>query len=166
METNDIDDVLLIINRALESMLTRVTEGLAGTDVMRVILSNPSLSYPVSIKLTLVVDRIHSKIQRVLQSFEEFSIEDARQVMLSLHTYQAFDTAWPCFRFTSGRWCVNLTNELEEAAKFQKVLSPYYQLNIISTKNFNSLIYSGPSSQQSMYLYHVVDHYHCITSMT
>ncbi len=53
---------------------------------------------------------------------------------------------------------------IPEIKQFQTCLVDY-QINVVSREHFNAIIFSGPDSENKLYVYHHDDHYDVITSM-
>lgn len=53
---------------------------------------------------------------------------------------------------------------IEEIKAFQRVLIGY-QIHVVSKQHFNSIIYEGPSTEKTNYLYHHDNHFDIITKM-
>ena len=54
---------------------------------------------------------------------------------------------------------------IPEVDKFQKVIDNY-QIIVLSAKHFNAIVYKGPRREKQIYLYHYVNHFDIITSVS
>ena len=69
------------LKKMFTSILNQLTDGSKPQDLIRMMVQSPSLDYPIVIPFLripeLTVDRFMSEIERVLQSNDEFSIDES-----------------------------------------------------------------------------------------
>ena len=74
------------IGEIFDSMVDKMTTGMADNDLVRFVLQSKSLDYPIPLPFMLRhelnADRIMGEVQRVLQSNENVSLQDGMQVHL------------------------------------------------------------------------------------
>ena len=87
MKTYTCGGILYILSRlhqVFDSLLDRVTEGVAMRDQVRFIMHSPQLEYPISLRFMprekLTVERILAEIERVIQSNDTFTLDDSINV--------------------------------------------------------------------------------------
>ncbi|XP_070549411.1 uncharacterized protein [Ptychodera flava] len=72
--------VMAVLQDVFESIISRLTHGISPRDRVRITLESPSLPYqiwlPFSPVQELTVDRVLGEIERVLQSYEEFTLDE------------------------------------------------------------------------------------------
>ncbi|XP_070551552.1 uncharacterized protein [Ptychodera flava] len=72
--------VMVVLQDVFESIISRLTHGISPRDRVRITLESPSLPYqiwlPFSPVQELTVDRVLGEIERVLQSYEEFTLDE------------------------------------------------------------------------------------------
>lgn len=77
-------EVLQLLEELFSSILAKITKGMQPTDQVRFVMHSPRLSYPISLPfmplLNLTPTRIMFEIERVLQSNEQFSLDDTVHV--------------------------------------------------------------------------------------
>jgi hypothetical protein len=77
----DEPEFIITLYRILEDILENVTAGLKPADVVRLQISSSTLDYPISLPFIrldrLTVGHILDQIERTIQSFEEFSLEES-----------------------------------------------------------------------------------------
>ena len=81
LQVRGILDVLSRLHQVFDSLLDRVTEGVAMHDQVRFIMHSPQLEYPISLPFMprekLTVERILAEIERVIQSNDTFTLDDS-----------------------------------------------------------------------------------------
>ena len=74
------DQVVEELHRSFQSIIDRITDGMPGNDMVRIILITDQLDYPVSLPFMrndeLTVEKLLAQVQRVLQSHETFTLND------------------------------------------------------------------------------------------
>ena len=69
------------LHKVFESLLDRITDGVAMHDQVRFITHSPQLEYPISLPFMsrerLTVDRILAEIERVIQSNDAFKLDES-----------------------------------------------------------------------------------------
>ena len=75
------DDVLSALKVFFSSLFDEMTKGSKSNDLVMMTIQNPSLDYPIVIPMdklsTLTTDRFMAELERVLQSNEEFVIDES-----------------------------------------------------------------------------------------
>ena len=81
LEIRDLPNILKTIKVIFDSIIQRLAEHIPSTDLVRVTLDNPELDYPIVLpfmrRSLLTVDRILQELERVLQSYEQFVIDES-----------------------------------------------------------------------------------------
>ena len=81
LQVRAIFDVLSRLHQVFDSLLDRVTEGVAMHDQVRFIMHSSQLEYPISLPFMprekLTVERILAEIERVIQSNDAFTLDDS-----------------------------------------------------------------------------------------
>ena len=75
------EDVLSTLKRMFAAIIEDLTKGAKSTDLVRLTVQSPSLDYPIVIPFVrtpeLTVDRFMAEIESVLQSNEDFMIDES-----------------------------------------------------------------------------------------
>jgi len=86
LEVRDLPNILKTLKVIFQSIVTRITENIAATDLVRLVMDNSELDFPIVLpfmpRSSLTVDRILSEIERVLQSYEQFVVDESFGVEL------------------------------------------------------------------------------------
>ena len=81
LQVRGILDVLSQLHQVFDSLLDRVTEGVAMHDQIRFVMHSPQLKHPISLPFMprekLTVERILAEIERVVQSNDAFTLDDS-----------------------------------------------------------------------------------------
>ncbi|XP_070554343.1 uncharacterized protein [Ptychodera flava] len=102
--------VMVVLQDVFESIIGRLTHGISPRDRVRITLESPSLPYqiwlPFSPVQELTVYRVLGEIERVLQSYEEFTLDDSVHINF-IHVHMPVGTGkkW-------GRRPVNIARRL------------------------------------------------------
>jgi hypothetical protein len=82
----DLPNILKALKVIFQSILTKITEHIPANDIVRVSMDNQELDFPIVLRFmprsSLTVDRILSEIERVLQSYEQFVVDDTFGIKL------------------------------------------------------------------------------------
>jgi len=80
LEVRDLPIILKTLKAIFQSILDRVTANIPSTDLVRVTMDNPQLDFPILLpfmrRSELTVDRLLQEIERVLQSYEQFVVDE------------------------------------------------------------------------------------------
>lgn len=80
IELRDLPNILKSLKILFQSILDRITVDIPSNDLVRVSMDNPELDYPIVLpfmrRSALTVDRLLSEIERVLQSYEQFVVDE------------------------------------------------------------------------------------------
>ena len=86
LEVKGIPEILSALKTIFSSLLNDVTSFMKDKDLVRLVFKNPSLDFPIHlpfmIKDQLTVDRLLSEIERVIQSYEEFVLNEEMEIDL------------------------------------------------------------------------------------
>lgn len=86
LEERELVNILKTLKKIFQSILQNITEDIAGGDLVRVSLENPQLDFPIVLpfmkRSALTVDRLLSEIERVLQSYEQFVLDETLTIEL------------------------------------------------------------------------------------
>ena len=86
LQEKDLVNILKILKQMFHSIIQNITEDIAAGDLIRVVLDNPQLDFPIVLpfmkKSQLTVDRLLSEIERVLQSYEQFVLDETLTIEL------------------------------------------------------------------------------------
>ena len=79
-EIREIPNILKVLKRLFHSILENITQDIPSTDLVRVTMDNPQLDFPIVLPFMrrpeLTVNRLLSEIERVLQSYEQFVLDE------------------------------------------------------------------------------------------
>ncbi|MCW4344201.1 MAG: hypothetical protein N0E48_12745 [Candidatus Thiodiazotropha endolucinida] len=79
LEVKGVPEILKSLKQLFQSILDHIARDIAPQDLIRISMDNPELDYPIVLpfmrRSLLTVDRMLSEIERVLQSFEEFVLD-------------------------------------------------------------------------------------------
>ena len=120
LDITNLPDILKTLKQLFQSILDDITEFIDPLDLVRIALQSPELDYPISLPFTqlryLTPERILSEIERVLQSFEEFILDDSLDIDL---VHVAMPTGG------TGKRCkyVDLENMLMDKRCFIRILN-------------------------------------------
>ncbi|XP_052815380.1 uncharacterized protein LOC128242318 [Mya arenaria] len=80
VEITDLPNILKYLRTLFQDIINKMTDEIASSDLVRLSLDNPELDFPIVLpfmkKSALTVDRILSEIERVLQSYEQFVVDE------------------------------------------------------------------------------------------
>ncbi|MEW8544218.1 MAG: hypothetical protein AB2693_11855, partial [Candidatus Thiodiazotropha sp.] len=83
-----VEDILPALRRLFTSIFQELTKGAKTNDLVRITVESPSLDYPISIPFLkipeLTADRFMSELERVLQSNEDFTIDESLVIEVTL----------------------------------------------------------------------------------
>ena len=86
LEETELVNILEKLKRMFQSILQNITEDIAAGDLVRVSMDNPQLDFPIVLpfmkRSALTVDRLLSEIERVLQSYEQFVLDETLTIEL------------------------------------------------------------------------------------
>lgn len=81
LEVRDLPNILKTLKIIFQSIVSRITENIPSNDRVRVTMDNPELDYPIVLpfmpRSSLTVERLLSEIEKVLQSYEQFVVDEA-----------------------------------------------------------------------------------------
>lgn len=79
-EIRDLPNILKYLKNLFQAIVNRMTVDIQPNDLVRFSMDNPELDFPIVLpfmrRSAMTVDRILSEIERVLQSYEQFVIEE------------------------------------------------------------------------------------------
>ena len=97
LEETELANILKALKRIFHSILQNITEDIAAGDIVRVSLENPQLDFPIVLpfmrRSALTVDRLLSEIERVLQSYEQFVLDETLTLEL-VHVNKVSDSGY------------------------------------------------------------------------
>lgn len=80
IEEKELSNILKILRKLLHSILNNVTEHISSSDLVRMSIDNPQLDFPIVLpfmrRSELTINRVLSEIERVLQSYEQFVLDE------------------------------------------------------------------------------------------
>ncbi|WAR14681.1 ZN358-like protein [Mya arenaria] len=81
IEVDGLPNILKTLKQIFQSILEHITDVIPVTDLVRISIDNPELDFPITLEFMprhqLTVDRILSEIERVLQSYQQFVVDEA-----------------------------------------------------------------------------------------
>ena len=81
LQVSGLPAVLRRLHQVFDSLLDRVTDGVAAHDQVRFVMHSPQIEYPISLPFMsrekLTVERILAEIERVIQSNDTFTLDDS-----------------------------------------------------------------------------------------
>ena len=93
LQVHDLPDVLRQLQEECESLLDRVTDGVARDDQVRFIMHSSQLECPISspfmTRERFTVDRILAEIERVIQTNDAFKLDKSITVNI-LHVHMPY----------------------------------------------------------------------------
>lgn len=83
-EIEGLSNILRMMKQIFQSILQDITEMISDTELVRLSFDNPELDFPMTLEFMprheLEVDKILSEIERVLQSYQPFVVDETFQV--------------------------------------------------------------------------------------
>ena len=80
MEVRGLAEILKVLKQLFASIIDHIAGDIPSNDLIRITMDNPELDYPITLpfmsRSTLTVDRLLSEIERVLQSYEQFVLDE------------------------------------------------------------------------------------------
>ena len=80
LEIRGIPEILKALKKIFQSVINTIAGDVPSNDLVRISMDNPELDYPIVMsfmrRTNLTVDRILSEIERVLQSYEQFVLDE------------------------------------------------------------------------------------------
>ena len=80
IEVRDLSNIIKTLKQIFQSIIDSVAENIPSTDKVRITMDNPQLDFPIVLpfmrRSELTVNRLLSEIERVLQSYEEFVLDE------------------------------------------------------------------------------------------
>lgn len=80
VEERDLPNILKYLKTLFQETLNRMASDIPSTDLVRLSMDNPELDYPIVLpfmrRSDLTVERVLAEIERVLQSYEQFVIDE------------------------------------------------------------------------------------------
>ncbi|WAR29495.1 ZN358-like protein [Mya arenaria] len=84
LEVDGLPNILKTLKTVFQSILDTIAKDIAGTDLVRVSLDNPELDFPITLEFMpryqLTADRILAEIERVLQSYQQFVVDESFRI--------------------------------------------------------------------------------------
>ena len=81
IEVDGLPNILKTLKHIFRSILHDITHMIPGTDLVRISIDNPELDFPIVVEImqrsSLTVEIILSEIERVLQSYQQFVVDEA-----------------------------------------------------------------------------------------
>ncbi|XP_045209333.2 zinc finger protein 577-like [Mercenaria mercenaria] len=88
LEVVELQDILTTLQALFSSILNEVTKGSKSNDLVRIVVQSPTLDYPIVIPFgpvtVLTADRFLQEVERVLQSNEDFLINESLEFEITL----------------------------------------------------------------------------------
>lgn len=86
IEVNNLPDILKTLKMLFQSIIVNLTQFMAPSDLVRLSVTCPDLDFPITIPFTrlhqLNAERLLSEIERVLQSYEQFVLDETLDIEL------------------------------------------------------------------------------------
>lgn len=80
MNIQDLSNILKALKLLFHSIIDKISSSVGSSDLVRVSIDNPELDFPITLpfmkRSALTVDRLLSEIERVLQSYEQFVLDE------------------------------------------------------------------------------------------
>ena len=80
LEVRGLQEILKALKKLFQSIINNITADIPPNDLIRMSMDNPELDYPIVMpcmrRSALTVDRILSEIEWVLQSYEQFVLDE------------------------------------------------------------------------------------------
>ena len=80
MEVDGLSNILKTLKQVFRSILNDITQMIPDTDLVRISMDNPELDFPITLEFMprreLTAERILSEIERVLQSYQQFVVDE------------------------------------------------------------------------------------------
>ncbi|WAR09982.1 ZN358-like protein [Mya arenaria] len=80
LEVDGLPNILKTLKTVFQSILDDITQLIPDTDLVRISIDNPELDFPITLEFMprhqLTVDRVLSEIERVLQSYQQFVVDE------------------------------------------------------------------------------------------
>lgn len=93
IEVRELPNIIKTLKQIFQSIIDSITGKMPSTDKVRITMDNPQLDFPIVLpfmrRSELTVNRILSEIERVLQSYEQFVLDETfglELVHVHLHT--------------------------------------------------------------------------------
>jgi hypothetical protein len=84
IEVDNLPDILRTLRTLFQSIISNITEFMVPTDLIRLSVQCPELDFPITMPFTKVFElnavRLLSEIERVLQSYEEFVLDESLDI--------------------------------------------------------------------------------------
>ena len=81
LEIEDMSEILKTLRTLFQSIIDNLTMSMEPSDLVRLSIDNQELDFPISLpfmrRSALTVDRLLSEIERVLQSYEQFVLDES-----------------------------------------------------------------------------------------
>lgn len=99
IEVEGLQHILKTLKHIFQSILDTITETIPDTDSVRMSIDNPELDFPITLKFMrrseLTVERILSEIERVLQSFQQFVVDETFRIDI-VHVQKPYEMGHGC----------------------------------------------------------------------
>jgi len=86
MEVDGLPNILKTLKQVFQSILNDITHMIPDMDLVRLFIDNPELDFPITLEFMqrreLTVDKILSEIERVLQSYQQFVVDETFNIDL------------------------------------------------------------------------------------
>ena len=80
LEVRGLPEILKNLKHLFQSIIDHIASDISSQDLVRISMDNPELDYPIVLPFmrrnALTVDRLLSEIERVLQSYEQFVLDE------------------------------------------------------------------------------------------
>ena len=80
VEVRDLPNILKTLKTLFNSIIERIAENIPSNDLVRVTIDNPQLDFPIVLpfmrRSEFTVDRLLNEIEKVLQSYEQFVVDE------------------------------------------------------------------------------------------
>ncbi|XP_033127997.1 uncharacterized protein LOC117125577 isoform X2 [Anneissia japonica] len=87
LDIRDSTTILSTLHKVFQSLIDTLTEGAHPDDLIRMVVECPELDYPIQLPLVkkrhLTADLFLARVERVLQSYEEFSIDGSLEIHIT-----------------------------------------------------------------------------------
>ena len=81
MEVRELSNIVKTLKQLFQSIINNITSEVLPADFVRISIDNPQLDFPIVLpfirRTALTVDRLLSEIERVLQSYEQFVLDES-----------------------------------------------------------------------------------------
>ena len=117
LDVRDLPDIVKTFKVLFQSIISNITEFMQPNDLVRISVQCPGLDFPMALRFVkskdLTAERLLTEIERVLQSYEEFVLDETLEIEL-VHLSLPNGGFGPSGNF------VDLERHIKEKKKFKK----------------------------------------------